>query len=586
MKYNLRLTVISILLLLSSVYLPVWAQNARIQGKDSPHPVSTVSLTDSITAVYDSIETDTRKAGDVAKQGLARHNCLRALSNKRLYEEIIRQAPATLDFLSEKELWKDYYQSYMVLMDAYRRTGAYEKALAEADRVYEHAKKRDDRAGMGISLHAVSRIYTAQRRFPEAEKCLRESIEMMSDQTTYLNILATAYNHLASCLIAQERYDEALQVAHDTEEVNRRYEQSSQAPRPSAWYNLWLIYIDIYRQTEEYDKAQLYINKADSITKGRVRQYKEQGHVFYGQKRYPEALEMLDKAIAAHPNSLEPKALKLMTLTQMREPEKAVELFSDVIAQMEERHNKEYNARLDEIRTQYEVDKYIAEKERNLHYFLFALGGCLLLALLLGGVFYYNRLILAKNRRLYLQIKEQDRLEEEITRLQAQTAFHESTTHKEDNEDKGNNTDKENSTNPNTEPKSATQPKGDSTPSLPGSPQQRELVASLRKYLLCDNYLSNTEDINRDEIASALGTNKNILTEAVKSVTGKTPMEYIRLVQLEEARHLLDKHPELTIEAIASDCGFNATNTFYRLFRKHYGISPMEYRKIAASLEA
>lgn len=560
MKQNLRPIAISALLLLSSVlFFPVGAQNARTQRKDSPTPAA-IFAKDSLFAVYDSIEADARKAGNVEGQGVARCNYLAALANERFYEEVIRQAPAALDFLSEHKLWKDYYQSYRILMEAYRRTRAYEKALAEADRVYKHAKERGDRAGMGISLHAVSRIYTAQRRFEEAEKCLRESIELMSGETAYLNILANAYNHLASCLIAQQRYDEALQVARETEEVNRRYEKAFKGPRPSAWCNLWLIYIDIYRQTEDFDMAQHYINKVDSITKGSVKQYKEQGHVFYGQKRYREALDMLDKAIAAFPNSMEPKALKLMTLTQMREADKAVELFTQVIEEMEARHNKEFNAKLDEIRTQYEVDKYVAEKQRNLHYFFFALGGCLLLALLLGGVFYYNRIILAKNRRLYLQLKEQDRMEEDIARLQAQADIQ-----------------------ADAQANAQADTQAADVAHLPCTPQQRELVANLRKYLLSGNKLSDT-DMSRDEIASALGTNKNVLTEAVKAVTGKTPMEYIRLMQLEEARHLLDKHPELTIESIAFDCGFNAPNTFYRLFRKHYGISPTEYRKIAKSL--
>lgn len=101
--------------------------------------------------------------------------------------------------------------------------------------------------------------------------------------------------------------------------------------------------------------------------------YKERGHILYGKKRYREAVAMLDSAIAASPKTLEPKALKLMALTQLKDSGKAVELFSEVVGELQARHNTEYNAKLDEIRTQYEVDKYIAEKERNRNYFLFAL---------------------------------------------------------------------------------------------------------------------------------------------------------------------------------------------------------------------
>lgn len=505
---------------------------------------------DSLMALYDTMEAEARTAGDIPSAGVVQNNRITAYYNKGLYDEVIAKAPAVLGFLAENGLWKDFYQTSNNVCEAYRRKGEYEKALEEADRTYRGAKARDDRAGMGMTQLAIAKIYSDMRRYPEAEKCMRECIDLLQDQTPYLNYLATAHNRLAVTLIGQERYDEALQVARATEQVNHRYEEASRSPQPSSWYNLWLTYVDIYRQTGEFDKAQLYVDRIDSITKGSVRMYKERGHILYGKRRYAEALEMLDSAIVASPNSLEAKGLKLMTLAQMREPDKAVGLFSEVIGELESRHNEQYNARLDELRTQYEVDKHIAQKRRNRNYFLFALGGCLLLAVLLGVTFYYNRVITRKNIGLYNRIKEQDRIEEELARLRMSSGRvdgHAAACADEE---------------------------------LPGDPPQRELVERLREHLLHDGKLFQSE-LGRDDLVAALATNRSTLSEAVKAVTGKTLMEYLRMMQLEEARRLLDKHPDLTVEAVAGECGFNAPNTFYRLFRKQYGISPSEYRKIA-----
>lgn len=502
---------------------------------------------DTLMTLYDQLETDARQAGNFTAQGKVKSNRIAAYYNKGRYDEVIRQAPDALAFMAENEVWTYYYQISTVLVETYRRKGDFDRALAAVENFYGTAKARDDRGGMGLAQLSLSKICAAQRRYADAERCMRECIDLLQNQTPYLNYLATAYNNLATHLIGQKRYEEALEVAQATEAVNRRYEEASGTPQPSAWYNLWLTYIDIYRQTDAFGMAQRYVDKVDSITNGGVRLYKEQGHIYYGLGRYSEAIEMLDKAIEAFPDNLENKGLKLMTLARMREPDKAVELFSEVIGELETRHNESFNARLDEIRTQYEVDKHIAAKKRNRFYFLFTLGGCIFLVLLLCVTFHYNRLITRKNIDLYKQIKEQDRLEEELAQVKAL---------------------------------SRQAPDLTGGGSLPGDRMQRELVDRLHDYLLRDRNLVQAE-LGRDDLVSALGSNRSTLSEAVKAVTGKTLMEYIRSMQLEEARRLLDKHPELTIEAVACDCGFNAPNTFYRLFRKQYGISPAEYRKIA-----
>jgi AraC-like DNA-binding protein len=109
--------------------------------------------------------------------------------------------------------------------------------------------------------------------------------------------------------------------------------------------------------------------------------------------------------------------------------------------------------------------------------------------------------------------------------------------------------------------------------------QQNELVRRLNEYLLRDKTYSNFH-IDLDKLALQIATNRHYLFDSVKAVTGKTPTEFIYAMRLNESRQLLDNDNNLTIEAIALDCGFGNRQTFYRLFKEQYNISPAEYRKM------
>ena len=475
--------------------------------------------------------------GQEKEQAQSMHDHLYDLFRANDYAAIIAQAPEALDFMQKNEQWVNYYQSAGILSNAHRILGNNDQALAEADKIYRFAKARGHSEGMGMALFSMGRTYGNLRRFNEREEALHQSIELLKNSDEYLNILPTIYSLLIRSLIGQERYDEAMEMADKNGEVNRRYEKVTGKPQPNAWGNLWLSYIDLYRQLGKPDETLYYINKCDSLAGGSMKFHKELGHVYYMKGQYAEALEELDKALARNPLSREVEGLQMLALIHLCEADKADGVFRSIIAKQDSVSNSAFNAQIDELRTQYEVDRHVSEKQRNRNYFLLALSACALLLLLLGGATYYNRIITRKNRGLYQRIKESDRLQEEL----AQTK------------------------DPQKEP-------------LIGTPQQHDLVTRLHQYLLINNNLAKAE-MNRDELIAALATNKNLLSEAVKTVTGKTLMEYIRFMQLEESRRMLDNRPELTIEAIALDCGFNSRSTFYRLFQKHYSIGPAEYRK-------
>lgn len=63
-----------------------------------------------------------------------------------------------------------------------------------------------------------------------------------------------------------------------------------------------------------------------------------------------------------------------------------------------------------------------------------------------------------------------------------------------------------------------------------------------------------------------------------KRVTGKTYIEYINFVRLDEAALLLENSVD-SISKISAVCGFSSINYFNRLFKKEKGVSPTAYRK-------
>lgn len=515
---------------------------------------------DTLRMLFDQAQAEAVRQGDTGSQGLVLGNRIIVLINRGENDEVIRCIPAALDFYAEHEQWKFYDQIQMQFIHAFNMKGDYESAAAEAKKMYDRAREQDNKGGMATALYATANIYNIQKRWPEQEKCLRECIELLWDASGYDNILTQAYAFLCISLRTQKHYEEVVKLAPEYEKAIARFEKSSGTTQHEARGNFYTALMNNYIDTGEYDKAETYLAKLENVPldteMSRYERLRAKALIHQSRHEYPEALAAVDSAMATRSHSEfdmnAARQLKMEILARMGRGDDVMEQFHEIVAANKELQDTEVNARFDELRTQYEVDKHIAEKERNRHYFLFTLGVCALLALLLGGVFYYNRIVTAKNRSLYDRIKEQDRLAEELALLAQNGGM--------------------------TAIPGATGTGGGET--LPGDRQQRELVARLREYLLAGGNLTDA-DIGRDEITAALGTNKNTLTEAVKTVTGQTPMEYLRFLKVEEARRMLDAHPELTIEGVAYTCGFNIRSTFYRLFRKQYGISPAEYCKLA-----
>ena len=85
-------------------------------------------------------------------------------------------------------------------------------------------------------------------------------------------------------------------------------------------------------------------------------------------------------------------------------------------------------------------------------------------------------------------------------------------------------------------------------------------------------------DLSVEELAAEMGMSRVHLYKRLKQITGKTPIEFIRLLRLKRAAQLL-RESQLNISEIAYRCGFNNPKYFSRYFKDEFGVLPSVYQE-------
>lgn len=84
-------------------------------------------------------------------------------------------------------------------------------------------------------------------------------------------------------------------------------------------------------------------------------------------------------------------------------------------------------------------------------------------------------------------------------------------------------------------------------------------------------------NLNIDGLANMVGLSVSHMQNIFKTATGHSISSHLRNLRLQRAAKLLEE-TELSAGDIASRTGFGNTNYFYTVFKKHFSITPNEYR--------
>ena len=87
-----------------------------------------------------------------------------------------------------------------------------------------------------------------------------------------------------------------------------------------------------------------------------------------------------------------------------------------------------------------------------------------------------------------------------------------------------------------------------------------------------------TGDLSLHTVAEKNNVSPGYLSGVFHQETGKTFTEFVNEKRMEQGERLL-RSSALQIQTIAQYCGIPDVNYFSKLFKKHYGKTPKEYRK-------
>ncbi|MBP3611154.1 MAG: AraC family transcriptional regulator [Lachnospiraceae bacterium] len=106
---------------------------------------------------------------------------------------------------------------------------------------------------------------------------------------------------------------------------------------------------------------------------------------------------------------------------------------------------------------------------------------------------------------------------------------------------------------------------------------QQDYVQKIKRYI----EYRYVEELKVSELAEHCGLNRSYMTKCFKEATGLSPKEYLLQYRMTKAKELL-AGKDMPISNVAYAIGYSDPLAFSKMFRKREGMSPLEYRELAA----
>jgi AraC-type DNA-binding domain-containing proteins len=530
--------------------------NLKLQGKDG---LDHVIL----------FEEEARKQNDEKYIGEALAVKAVIYANQYNSEKFHPAAEEAMDYLLKRKTFLLYFRLYSIVIKMYLLEGYYETAFLKISSMLEDSKKHNYVFGEICAFENMGEAYYIEKNFQKALESYREVYSLLSTNNpeqflfrmeTGLNIITSA-NKIGDMHLVIIYCDSVRQLVEEYDQTKTsEYETFSSSYIKNLLYaNLALAYVSVGRTNEAADAMNMAIKYAeDDIMEDYLRMFNLLCSEYYYKKgEYRTALEYVEKnerlaASSTRESGGYEMLMKSKILAAMGNYEGAYKIECDYRERTDSLYQKKLSQRISELHTIHQIEKleFQAEQQqlKDINQRLYIIGLTVIISLLacvILIVIYNLNKIKRKNRILYQRIQSQETLEEELNRKE------------EELNSKSTSDDK-----------------------TIDDEETDQLYLYLKK-IMSEEKVFTDPNLTRKNLATKLGTNERYLYETIKKHLDLGFSDYINLLRIDYAKEIMIHNlNELSLEDIAMMSGFGTRQTFHRLFRDRYGLSPSEFSKL------
>ena len=465
-----------------------------------------------------------------------------------------------------------------MLVNALSSQNKYEECIRYCKETVKLARELGRINSEGEVLFTMGNVYAGMNRLEESLDMYREGIDLLknSDDVRDLAVLSTAYGELMTTLMWNKKVLEAIGIGKERE---RLVEHMSQMPGPpdgyidqqyGYLYSKMAYALQLVERSEEamhyYRQFQTTDFAHQSFTQGEIIPFLLQAG------RYQEALKLNKADYEIFCSEYEKDTVNYnyyvildrfaQAYRGLKDYKRANAYLSRAFVLNDAIYTKEKESRAQEFATVFMLNEkdlqlaqmHLVAQRRNFQMIIL----CIVLVLacaFLGIVVYHLQIIRRRNLVAAKQIDELVLQRDDLRRASERAMTFSSIG---------------SSSSSNTNPKDSQKDSDD--------PQMNSFLRM--EYRVMEERLFLQPKFGRDDLLRLCNVSKNDLPRILRQYARVNNVsDYLNHLRVEYAVRLMHEKPNLSMDGIGKEAGFNSRSTFYRAFFKEFGMTPAQYLK-------